>query len=72
MSPLRIIGFILVVVGTVLLVNVYQATQSLLEQGSRAVTGRYTERTTREMYIGGGVVAGGLLLIAVGGGRKRR
>lgn len=72
MSLLRIIGFILVVAGTVLLVSAYQASQSLLEQGSRAVTGRYTERTTRELYLGAGGVAGGVLLIALGGGRKRR
>lgn len=72
MSLLRVIGFLLAVAGTVLLVNGYQATQSLLEQGSRAVTGHYTERTTRELYMGAGGVAGGLLLIALGGGRKRR
>jgi hypothetical protein len=66
----RIVGFMLVVAGTVFLVQTYRATDSLAERAMQKLTGRYTERTQRDFAIGGAVVAGGLLLIAVGGRRR--
>ena len=68
----RILGFILVVGGTVFGVNAYNASKSPLDQASKFITGRATDRTERDMMIGGGIIAGGVLLIAVGGGGGRR
>ena len=68
----RILGFMLVVGGTVFLVNAYNATKSPLDQASKFITGRATDRTERDMAIGGGIVAGGVLLIAFGGGGGKR
>jgi drug/metabolite transporter (DMT)-like permease len=70
----RILGFMLVIAGTVFLVSAYRATESLTERASELVTGRYTERTQRDLAIGAAGVVGGALLMAFGGGggRKRR
>jgi len=68
----RILGFMLVVAGTVFLVSAFRATDSFLERASEKLTGRYSERTQRDLAIGGAGVVGGVLLIALGGGRKRR
>ncbi len=72
MGIVRILGFMLVVAGTVFLVSAYRATGSLSERALETVTGRYTERTQRDLAIGGAGVVGGILLIAFGGGRRRR
>jgi hypothetical protein len=68
----RILGFMLVVAGTVFLVSAYRATGSVSERAMETFTGRYTERTQRDLAIGGAGVVGGILLIAFGGGRRRR
>jgi hypothetical protein len=68
----RILGFMLVVASTVFLVSAWRATDSFLEQATQKVTGRYSDRTQRDLAIGGAGVVGGVLLIAVGGGRRRR
>ncbi|PTL83534.1 hypothetical protein DAT35_15400 [Vitiosangium sp. GDMCC 1.1324] len=68
----RILGFVLVVAGTMLLVSAYRATGSLSERAMETLTGRYTERTQRDLILGGAGVVGGVLLIAFGGGRRRR
>ncbi len=67
----RIVGFMLVVAGTFFLVSAYRATGSLQERAMETFTGRYSERTQRDLAIGGAGVVGGLLLIAFGGGRRR-
>lgn len=72
MGIARILGFMLVVAGTVFLVSSYQASQSLTERTVQTLTGRYTERTQRDLAIGGAGVVGGILLIAFGGGGRRR
>ena len=72
MGIVRILGFMLVVAGTVFLVSAFRATDSFLERASEKLTGRYSERTQRDLAIGGAGVVGGVLLIALGGGRKRR
>ena len=72
MGIARIVGFMLVVAGTVFLVTAYRATGSMSERALETVTGRYSERTQRDLAIGGAGVVGGLLLIAFGGGGKRR
>jgi ascorbate-specific PTS system EIIC-type component UlaA len=68
----RILGFMLVVAGTVFLVTAYRATGSMTERALETVTGRYTERTQRDLAIGAAGVVGGVLLIAFGGGGRRR
>jgi ascorbate-specific PTS system EIIC-type component UlaA len=68
----RIVGFMLVVAGTVFLVTAYRATGSMSERAMETFTGRYTERTQRDLALGGAGVVGGILLIAFGGGGKRR
>jgi uncharacterized protein DUF3185 len=68
----RILGFMLVVAGTVFLVSAYRATGSFAERATETFTGRYSERTQRDLAIGGAGVVGGILLIAFGGGGKRR
>ncbi|WP_257451512.1 DUF3185 family protein [Archangium lipolyticum] len=71
MGIVRILGFMLVVAGTVFLVSAYRATGSLSERAMETLTGRYTERTQRDLAIGGAGVVGGILLIAFGGRRRR-
>jgi ascorbate-specific PTS system EIIC-type component UlaA len=68
----RILGFVLVVAGSMLLVSAYRATGSFSERALEKVTGRYSDRTQRDLILGGAGVAGGVLLIAFGGGRRRR
>ena len=63
----RILGFMLVVAGTVFLVSAWRATHTGLERISETFTGRYTERTQRDLALGGAGVVGGALLIAFGG-----
>lgn len=72
MGIARILGFVLVVAGTMLLVSAYRATGSFTERAMESVTGRYSERTQRDLILGGAGVVGGVLLIAFGGGRRRR
>ncbi|MCY1082792.1 DUF3185 family protein [Archangium lansingense] len=71
MGIARILGFMLVVAGTFFLASAYRATGSLSERAMETFTGRYTERTQRELAIGAAGVVGGVLLIAFGGGKKR-
>lgn len=70
MSPLRIIGIVLLVVGIVLLIMGLNASNSMADQISDTFTGRFTETTT--WYIVGGIGVGilGLLLVVFGGGKK--
>jgi len=68
----RIVGFMLVVAGTVFLVTAYRATGSLQERAVETFTGRYSERTQRDLVLGAAGVVGGVLLIAFGGGGGRR
>jgi drug/metabolite transporter (DMT)-like permease len=68
----RILGFMLVVAGTVFLVSAYRATGSFSERAVEKLTGRYTERTQRDLALGAAGVVGGGLLLAFGGGRRRR
>ena len=72
MGIARIVGFMLVVVGTFFLMSAYRATGSFSERAVEAFTGRYTERTQRDLALGAAGVVGGMLLIAFGGGGRRR
>ena len=64
MSPVRIIGIVLLVVGAILLFMGFNATDSVADQVSETFTGQYTEST--RWYIIGGAAA------AVAGAREDR
>jgi uncharacterized membrane protein len=67
---MRIIGFVLLAVGFILLLFGFNASQSVGEQVVEGVTGRFTDETM--MFIIGGVaalVAGGAM--AIWGGERR-
>jgi len=69
MSPQRIVGIVLVVVGVILFVIGSQATNSFGEQLTNTFTGHWSDKTN--FYIIGGIagiVLGGLLTL-FGGGR---
>jgi choline-glycine betaine transporter len=64
MTPSRILGTVILVIGIVLLIFAMQASDSPLEKVTEAVTGRYTDRTMWYWILGiAGVVGGGLLLV---------
>jgi uncharacterized membrane protein len=69
MSPYRIIGIVVLVVGIALLVVGLNASDSLADRASDFWTGRFTRATT--WYIVGGIAAGvlGVLMVAFGGRR---
>ena len=67
MTGLRVTGIALLVGGIIMLYFGWQASESLLDQTTEALTGRYTEQTIW-YFIGGGVaVVAGLLLASFGG-----
>ncbi|OOC09581.1 MULTISPECIES: DUF3185 family protein [Thioalkalivibrio] len=66
MSPVRILGIVLLVAGIVILYFGWQTSQGLVEQAHETLTGRFTDETTW-YFIGGGVaVVLGLLLTIFG------
>ena len=69
MSPQRILGIVLVVVGVVLAIIGFQATDSLGDRISNTFTGHWTDKTN--FYIVGGIAAVvvGALLTLIPGGR---
>lgn len=66
MSPQRIFGTVLLVVGVIVLIIGMNASHSLSDQVSKTFTGRFTQDTV--WYIVGGVAAGllGLLMVIFG------
>lgn len=66
MSPQRIIGIVLLIVGIVVLIYGMNASHSVADQMSNTFSGRFTQATT--WYIIGGIAAGilGLLLTVFG------
>ena len=66
MSPVRLLGIALAIVGLVFLVTGINATDAPLEHLSETFTGKYTNQTV--LYIAGGIAAlvigGGLALFA--------
>lgn len=67
MSPQRIIGIALLVVGVVLFIIGLNASDSLADQVSDTFTGRFTKGTTWYIIGGIGIGIAGLLLAAFGG-----
>lgn len=69
MSPVRIIGIVLVAIGAVLLVFAFTAADSPVEEVTRTLTGRFTEQTRWHFILGIAAIVGGALL-AIFGRRK--
>lgn len=64
MTRTRMLGFVLLAIGAVLLIFAWQGSEAPVDQISEALTGRYTDRTM--WFLVGGVAAaagGGFLLI---------
>lgn len=55
MNPMRIIGFALIVVGAIVLYFGYNASQSVTEQLTESLTGRFSDDTM--LYFLGGAIA---------------
>jgi uncharacterized membrane protein len=68
MSPVRIIGIVLLIVGAILLFMGFNATESVADQVSETFTGRYTETTMWYLIAGAAAAVGGLLLAIFGKG----
>ena len=66
MSPQRILGTVLLVVGVILLIIGMNASHSVSDQVSKTFTGRFTQDTT--WYIVGGIASAllGLMLVLFG------
>lgn len=69
MSPVRIVGIVLLVVGAILLYLGFNATESVADQISETFTGRYTQETTWYLLAGAALSVGGLLLAIFGRGK---
>ena len=69
MSPVRIIGIVLLVVGAILLFMGFNATESVADQVSETFTGRYTETTMWYLIAGAAAAVGGVLLAVFGKGK---
>lgn len=62
MSPMRILGLVVLVIGVVLLVFGINATHSIGERVTEGVTGKYTSGTMWYIIAGiAGIVVGGAL-----------
>ena len=72
MNLTRILGVILLVVGTILLVLGVQASNSLADQMSNIFSGRFTQATTWQIAGGAAAAVLGLLLVMFGGRRRSR
>jgi hypothetical protein len=60
----KVVALVLLVVGLIVLFFAYQSSQSLGDQVTEAVTGRFTDSTTWLLILGAAAVAasGGLLI----------
>ena len=70
MSPIRIAGLIILVVGVVALVMGLQATDSFTDRLSNTFTGHWTDKTNFWIVAGVAGIVGGIIMAAVGGGRS--
>ena len=66
MNANKSLGLVLLVIGAILLYFGLTATDSLVEQGVEAVTGRYTDNTMWYLIGGGIAAAAGLGLLVFG------
>lgn len=66
MTSSRILALVLLVVGLILLFFAYQSSQSLGDQVTEAVTGRFTESTTWFLILGAASSVAGVALLLFG------
>ena len=66
MANNKILGLVLLVVGLILLFFAYQSSQSLGDQVSEAVTGRFTDSTTRFLILGAASSVAGVAILLLG------
>lgn len=59
----KILAIVLLVVGCILLFFAYQSSQSLGEQVTEAVTGRFTDSTTWYLILGAASAVAGLAML---------
>ncbi len=70
MMSKRVLALVLLVVGLILLFFAYQSSQSLGDQVTEAVTGRFTDSTTWFMILGAASAVAGVVMLLTG--RTRR
>ena len=66
MSMQRVFGFVLLVVGVILLIVGMNASHSMADRASNFFTGRFTHETAWYIISGGAAALFGLLLVLVG------
>lgn len=66
MNSIQITGLVIAAVGVVLLVFGLNATDSLTEEASNMLTGRFTEETRWYIIMGTAGIVGGVLLAIFG------
>ncbi|MBL39012.1 MAG: hypothetical protein CMP07_11445 [Xanthomonadales bacterium] len=66
MANNKILGLVLLVVGLILLFFAYQSSQSLGDQVSEAVTGRFTDSTTWFLILGAASSVAGVAILLLG------
>ncbi len=66
MPTQKVMGLVLLVVGIVLLILAYNASQSITEQSMETLTGRYTDTTTGYVIAGAAAAVAGLGLLVLG------
>jgi hypothetical protein len=66
MMSKRVLAIVLLVVGVILLFFAYQSSQSLGDQVSEAVTGRFTDSTTWFLILGAASTAAGIGMLLFG------
>ena len=71
MMDSKILGIVLLVVGAILLFFAYQQSQSLGDQVSEAITGRFTDSTTWFLILGAASAAAGVGLLIFGKSASR-
>lgn len=67
----KVLAVVLLVVGLILLFFAYQSSQSLGDQVSEAVTGRFTDSTIWYLILGAAAAVGGVALLVFGQTRGR-
>ena len=70
MSPQRIFGTVLLVIGVALLIVGMNASHSAADQLSTTFTGRFTHETAWYIFGGGAAALFGLLLVLFGAGTR--
>lgn len=63
----KVLAIVMLVVGLILLFFAYQASESVGDQVSEAVTGNFTDSTTWYLILGAAATAAGIGIMLLGG-----